>query len=398
MTTENEKPEVVHNYWISFLCVLFGLGTWLPVNAVYSQLPIFVQFAPEGWNLPSYISLLIQCANIAPLLWYFFHDKFIRKQSIIICFFLSLGTVSLFCLAFTYRIQYLILGTMHSIYFFLFTFCVALVGCVSSVLFLPFMNKLPELYLVPYFIGEGLSGLIPSVIALVQGVGRDQKCVNITTPTGVKLEKVAEEPYFGSTLFLVISGCFMLLSTLSFFYLNYVSNFIQPPTSVSDFIQLPVDSSESPKQQRSNSVTSITPINLTKTLFAVLLLAQTLINCFSNGILPSIQSYSCLPYGREAYHWSVNLNQIINPIIIYSAFYLPVISLRVLAACGAVQIMCLVYELLTAFTSPVPPLVGTTVGVVFIVSKLVYIRIFDFKMLNFSISGQKKLFNALTAW
>lgn len=368
MPGDDEKPEVIHNYWISLLCVLFGLGTWLPVNAVYSQLPVFVQFAPEGWKLPSYISLLVQCANIAPLLWYFFHKKFIRSQSILICSFLSLGTISLFCLAFTYRIQHFVLGAMHSVYFFLFTFCISLVGCVSSVLFLPFMNKLPELYLVPYFIGEGLSGLIPSVIALVQGVGREPKCVNITTSEGVVPRKIIEEPYFSSTLFLVIIGCFMLLSTLSFFYLNYISDYIRPATNISDFIRPSANNSESSRRQRNNSVTSIKPINLTKTLFAVLLLAQTLINCFSNGILPSIQSYSCLPYGREAYHWSVNLNQIVNPVIIYLAFFLPIISLRVLAACGAVQIMCLTYELLTAFQSPVPPFVGSTAGMMLIVS------------------------------
>lgn len=377
LAIKDEKPEVIHNYWISLLCVLFGMGTWLPVNAVYSQLPVFVQFAPEGWNLPSYISLLIQCANVAPLLWYFSHKKFIRRQSVLICSFLSLGTISLFCLAFTYRIQYPVLGTMHSIYFLLFTFCISLVGCVSSVLFLPFMNKLPELYLVPYFIGEGLSGLIPSVIALVQGVGREPKCVDIATSTGVERHKVAEEPYFSSTLFLIITGCFMLLSTLSFFYLNYISDFLRPPTSTSEFIQPSADDSEAPRRRRNTSITSVASINLTKTLFAVLLLAQTLINFFSNGILPSIQSYSCLPYGREAYHWSVNLNQIVNPVVIYLAFFLPIVSLRVLAACGAVQIMCLVYELLTAFESPVPPLVGSNVGVVLIVSGLPYFLSFD---------------------
>lgn len=358
---EDDRAKVSHNYWISLLCVLFGLGTWLPVNAVYSQLPVFVQFAPEGWNLPSYISLLVQCANIAPLLWYFSHKRFTRSQSPLICSFLIVGTVSLFGLAFTYRIQHLVLGTMHSVYFFVFTFSISLVGCVSSVLFLPFMNRLPELYLVPYFIGEGLSGLVPSVIALLQGVGREAKCQNVTTAQGVQLLRVAEEPHFSSTWFLVIIGCFMLLSTLSFVYLNYISDFIRAPAA----------------QLRPSSNTEAIP-DLPKGLFAVLLLAQTLINCFSNGILPSIQSYSCLPYGKEAYHWSINLNQIVNPVIIYLAFFLPIVSLRVLAASAAVGTVCLAYELLTAFRSPAPPFVGSTAGVMLIVSTLTCNLVFQF--------------------
>ncbi|CAF0823511.1 unnamed protein product [Didymodactylos carnosus] len=52
----------------STLFVLFGLSTWLDINGVWVQLPLIVNSAPEGWSLPSYLTLAIAVANIGPLI------------------------------------------------------------------------------------------------------------------------------------------------------------------------------------------------------------------------------------------------------------------------------------------------------------------------------------------
>ncbi len=360
-TTQNRRVLAnVHNYGLSILCVFYGIGTWLPVNAVYSQMPIFVQIAPEGWSLPSYFSLSVQIANVAPFLYYLTHKKLEKAQSSLICLFLVIGSISMFALALTYHVTSVIFNARHSVCFFLFSFLLAMVGCTSSVLFLPFMNKLPELYLIPYFIGEGLSGLIPSAIALLQGVGKEAACVNVTRAEGVVSVQKYEQPLFDSSLFLMLNGGFMLLSTCSFFYLNYFSNFVVKSGEES-----------STKNHRTTYPENAETSGISKFLFSVLLLVQTLINCFANGVLPSIQSYSCLPYGTQAYHWSVNLDQIISPVVIYLAFFLPLKSLRVLAVCCVIQVISFVYEIVTALESPTPPLMGTTAGVLLIVSIII---------------------------
>ena len=38
-----------------------------------------------------------------------------------------------------------------------------------------------ETYLNSYLIGEGLSGFVPSIAALIQGVGGNPECRNVTT-------------------------------------------------------------------------------------------------------------------------------------------------------------------------------------------------------------------------
>merc|ERR1719483_404856 len=82
----------------------------------------------------------------------------------------------------------------------------------------------------------------------------------------------------------------------------------------------------------------------TTTYSLPLLLAVQFMVCFlSNGALPSIQSYSCLPYGNTIYHLSVTLNAMANPLMAFLAFFLPCVRQR------AVTILTLLGVLLSCF-------------------------------------------------
>ncbi len=46
------------------------------------------------------------------------------------------------------------------------------------------------------------------------------------------------------------------------------------------------------------------------------------VTALTNTGLPSVQSYSCLPYGDQAYHWSATMANVANPIDCFiSMFY-----------------------------------------------------------------------------
>ena len=90
-------------------------------------------------------------------------------------------------------------GQDHSTALFVLVFFLSLVDCTSSVLFLPFMGVFKEIYLNSYLVGEGLSGFIPSLAALAQGVGGNPYCDNVTYIDG--------------------NGTF-IVSSLIYFYLN----------------------------------------------------------------------------------------------------------------------------------------------------------------------------------
>jgi riboflavin transporter 2 len=49
---------------VDMLSVMFGVGAWISINGLWVELPLLVQALPEGWSLPSFMSIIIQIANI----------------------------------------------------------------------------------------------------------------------------------------------------------------------------------------------------------------------------------------------------------------------------------------------------------------------------------------------
>lgn len=48
------------NLFVSLLITLFGMGSWVAINGVWAELPLLTSQLPEGWNLPTYLVLIIQ--------------------------------------------------------------------------------------------------------------------------------------------------------------------------------------------------------------------------------------------------------------------------------------------------------------------------------------------------
>lgn len=48
---------------VDVLAALFGVGAWVAVNGLWVELPLLVTDLPEGWNLPSYLSVIIQVSR-----------------------------------------------------------------------------------------------------------------------------------------------------------------------------------------------------------------------------------------------------------------------------------------------------------------------------------------------
>ena len=57
------------SWWIVLLIILFSLSSWVAINGLWMELPLLVNVLPEGWNLPAYLSILIQVSHccLAPL-------------------------------------------------------------------------------------------------------------------------------------------------------------------------------------------------------------------------------------------------------------------------------------------------------------------------------------------
>lgn len=334
------------------LACTFGMGSWVAINGLWVELPLLVTVLPEQWDLPSYITIIIQMANVGPLFVTLMHHfrPGLLKEVAVIYVVVSIGVVACGLLAFLWSHTSHIAGRSHSTAFLVLTFFLALVDCTSSVTFLPFMMQLQPQYLTTFFIGEGLSGLIPALITLGQGSGISScfnvsHIVNITTgnetveTTIYQLETRYLPANFSTLVFFLLMTLMMLACLLSFFFLARkpkvweLSQRQLFPSSIvlSSFDQLPDGGAGSrlsrgcPCPKDAKEPGDILPKKvsypLAKLIFIYFLI--TWVSALTNGVLPSVQSYSCLPYGNTAYHLAATLSSMANPLACIVAMVLP---------------------------------------------------------------------------
>ncbi|OXA39644.1 Riboflavin transporter 2 [Folsomia candida] len=208
--TPTTKPKRV--YHIDILAVFFGIGTWLTINVAPARLG-----PAEGWNIGSYLSVMVQLANVGPLSCIFLNSMapniVTEKRAIYVVMLIGLVTTVL--LANLWEETTPVGGVERSTALLALVTCLALVDCSSRVLYLPFMSQFQEMYLTSYFLGEGLSGLVPSAVALIQGVGRDSACQN-RTDGQPGLEPAQTQPRFSVDVFFYILFVLVLGSLVAF--------------------------------------------------------------------------------------------------------------------------------------------------------------------------------------
>ena len=86
--------------------------------------------------------------------------------------------------------------------------------------------------------------------------------------------------------------------------------------------------------------------------FFSLLAIQTYVCFLSNGAFPSIQTYSCLPYGNTVYHLAVTLNAMANPIMAFAAFFIPCKKVKIIGILTGIGSIFGGFILATALNSP----------------------------------------------
>uniref|UniRef100_G3NDD8 Riboflavin transporter n=1 Tax=Gasterosteus aculeatus aculeatus TaxID=481459 RepID=G3NDD8_GASAC len=373
------------------LACLFGMGSWVSINGLWVELPLVVPQIPEAWFLPSYLSVLIQMANVGPLfvtLMHRFRPGALNEAAVIYAI-VGLGTAASFLLAFFWRETAVVAGAPRSVALLVLTFFLATVDCTSSVTFLPFMMRLKPQYLTTYYIGEGLSGLLPALVALVQGAGVVH-CVNSTgslnhtrnsseSSATFDLRAEYQPANFSVEVFFFFLSAMMLVCLVAFLLLNYHPSVArQRPSGRSAngvkqkcarerkrAEQKPMMDPYRPASRRPRSSFGTGSYSWTQVFYIFVVLAWT--NALTNVVLPSVQSYSCLPYGNSAYHLSATMAAVANPLACFIAMFFPIRSLVLMGALTLLGSAAGAYIMSMAALSPCPLLVHQTSGAAVIV-------------------------------
>ncbi|XP_075067579.1 solute carrier family 52, riboflavin transporter, member 3-B-like [Mixophyes fleayi] len=362
---------------VHILSCLLGLGSWVAINGVWVELPILVPHTPEGWELPSYLSLLIQFANIGPLVVTLVH-KFRPghlHEGPVIFVLLAVGVVSCLLLAFLWQETSWVGSSRRSTALLALIFFLSLVDCTSSVTFLPYMTRLRPDYLVSYFIGEGLSGLLPALLALGQGVGVIScELMNSTEPNGSytigNLTAVYQPARFPAWGFFFFLAGMMGISLMAFTILHRT-----PCKQCQRTQEVGVGKKREQKEswwkglEQSPMMGEDEAIKEKKKLgrysvwekvFIFLVLAW--VNALTNAVLPAVQTYSCIPYGGRIYHLTATLASIANPLACGIAMYLPNRSLLTIGGLSVTGSIIGSYIMSMAVLSPCPPLLHDNIG------------------------------------
>lgn len=334
--------------YIHVLACAFGLGSWVAVNGMWVELPLIVNVLPEGWALPSYLTVIIQLANIGPVLVTLVHKLCPGRlpENLVIYAVLTIGVLACILLTVFWKETTVILGQPRSTAFFIITFFLSLVDCTSSVTFLPFMMQLPKKYITTYFIGEGLSGFLPGLVALAQGVGV-ARCVDVSQPSwnisnpgheNVTLQAQYLPANFSTEIFFSFLVVMMVISLSAFHLLNRV-----PQTfalSTEDLVSEPgavvtvsgglenQAASNSAKNSQEGAIGDQPKPLIVNPYYSCYELAYIYCmvvwaNCATNGLLPSVQTFSCMPYGNMVYHLSASLSSLANPLACFIAMFTP---------------------------------------------------------------------------
>lgn len=361
------------NLFVDLLIASFGSSTWIGITGIYLQLPQFIQMAPEGWNLSSYIGLLLQSGNFATLI-YLLATKWCAQKMVVdnvflIYLTLGIGCLAAMCMVFFCSNTVMMAGKPRSIPLFICTILFSIVGCFSSVIFLPYMSRFRETYLLTYLFGRAMSSFTSSILALVQGVGITQ-CVNNNNTVQYS------EPLFQPRDYFLFVFCMLILSLIAFILLNKM-RVCKDETEIASS----TDCSETSPMKNHNyknaneyQSISIDVLHRSATSFNYLLILLGVISFLVFGFLPGLEPFACAPYGPKTYHLSVICSSIVSPTVFLLGWYVRRPTITTITILFGLSIVLSSYILLTAVESPTPPFVTSTFGMLLIVIIFFYLQ------------------------
>lgn len=359
------------NLFVDVLAVLFGISSWIGVNSSYLQMPLIIPNAPEGWSLPTYMTVIVQSSNNMSFA-YVFYQKFSPKKvndSYLIYFTMTMGCITAILMALFHQNTMTINGNKHSIAYLTCVFLFATVGTVSSVLFLPWMGRFRECYLVSYMCGQGMNGLFSTFLALIQGVGGAPECIKNNSTDGPEYEKYVPPPHFGTTIFFLLVFVALAVCTTAFILLDNLSVCKKEfaPGTVFDGNKYRYNTDDQHDVATGEIPEDV--LHLSRFNYIKLLAAIFLIGFFGNGIFPGLMSYSSLPYGYVTYHLAITLANFGNSIGSLTAQFVKHTSIFILDAMICSVVLIGTYIFYVATQSPNPPLLNNNWGSVLIVSE-----------------------------
>ncbi|GFR77497.1 solute carrier family 52, riboflavin transporter, member 3 [Elysia marginata] len=221
---------------VHLLVIVFAIASWADMNGMWSEMPLLTLGAPEQWTLASYVIIIGQVANIGPILFvmvsYFLPSTRPQLEISVSFLVILVSMVAAFLMGYFYDHTSYIAGEERSTGLLLINFFLAVGDCTSSVCFYAYMSLMKPQYIASLLLGEGLSGFLPGMLALIQGAGEvhcvnGSSVVNHTYPNGTIYNVTEytvypqyEQPLFSVRVYFIVVSVMIALSAIAFVVLN----------------------------------------------------------------------------------------------------------------------------------------------------------------------------------
>ena len=315
----------------SFGFIIVGASSWITINGLYSELGLMVDSIPESWAIGTYLTFIIQLANIAVICYSFIPNhykthKFIAVTTYIILF---VSFISMISMAFTWKHTISIFNAQHSIPLLLTSFGTSLSDCMTSMVFWVFVSWYPSKFISILSAGESSSGIIVSILIWIQQLGTDT-------------------PRYSVETFLILLALILPSSAVAFTLLLKYKAQINAAG---------VESINPNNNMRENLILNAVeqPVEKRVCYYKHLLILGAL-SGIQNGMIPSIGTYALLPYGKKTYMFASTISSCVAPL----SASLPSFAPKVFVNDSVINILTFVwvsmsfYVLFIALCSPNP--------------------------------------------
>jgi riboflavin transporter 2 len=250
--------------------------------------------------------------------------------------------ISCFLLIFFWSYTTIIANEKHSTALLILAFFLSLLDCTSSISFADYINRFRKEFTNTLFLGESLTSILPSLLAIAQGNGHIH-CINRTNTS----EIVYETARFSVSIYFL---CLFILLTISF-----VSFVILQWTSITQHTN-PIIAGTITKPEQPLSTLS----------YILLSVGCTYISSILFGMILSISTYVLMPYGHRIFYLGTILSPWMSTLVWIIGIFKPLLSKRYLLILILLGSMTFAFELFVSFKSPCPPWVDTTKGSILI--------------------------------
>ncbi|KAF4662447.1 hypothetical protein FOL47_006237 [Perkinsus chesapeaki] len=177
--------------------VLIGVSAWIETNALFSELWAVAPVLPESWNLASYLVVIIQIGNIAPLAYSYLPKPPLWIAMLIVL--LSSG-FSMFLACGIWDLTAEVFGAQHSVGLLVSALLASMSDCLSNLVFWPYAGGFGShpSYLAALATGESLSSAASAAVVAVQ------KAIGFTP-----------------TVYFAVIGCIVIICTGAFLLLHF---------------------------------------------------------------------------------------------------------------------------------------------------------------------------------